>query len=520
MADTNTASTSATNGPSTQMKLLFWVCFIALVANAFGFVVRAQIISQWGVDFSLTETQKGEILGVGLWPFALSIILFSLVLDRIGYGRGMVFAWICHIVSAFLLLFAGGYWMLYIGTFLLALAMGTIEAVINPVVATMFPKEKTKWLNILHAGWPGGLVLGGLLAITIGTEVDWRWKVGLILIPVAVFGVLMIGRKWPIHERVKAGVSYKEMLQEPGILGALIVVVFMIREIGRLFQWSLTLQIIVGAVLVIVYGYYVRTVGRPMFIFLMLIMIPLATTELGTDSWITDLMTYVMTALGANALWVLVYTAFIMTVLRYFLAGPLVARLKPLGLLAVSSAIAVVGLLFLSVAEAGIAIFLAATLYGIGKTFFWPTMLGVVSERFPKGGALTINMIGGIGMLTVGVVGAAFLGNIQDRSIDQELSEQRPALHSQVIGEEKMSVFGKYRAIDQQKVEAASERDKEIITSITADAKKGALTTIAILPTIMLICYLILIFYFRSKGGYKAIELATAENEESSTSKE
>jgi MFS family permease len=152
-----------TAGIEAHQKRLFWGCFIALIATAFGFVVRSMVINDWGTEFGLTETQKGEIFGVGLWPFAISIILFSLVIDRIGYGKTMAFAFVCHVVSAILTIFATGYWMLYIATFIVALGNGAVEAVINPVVATMFRNEKTKWLNILHAGWPGGMVIGGRL---------------------------------------------------------------------------------------------------------------------------------------------------------------------------------------------------------------------------------------------------------------------------------------------------------------------------------------------------------------------
>ncbi len=484
---------------------LFWTCFIALVATSFGFIIRAQIIGDLGVHFNLSETQKGEILGVGLWPFALSIILFSLVIDKIGYGRSLAFAFICHVLSAIITIFATGYQMLYWGTFILALGNGAVEAVINPVVATIYPKDKTKWLNILHAGWPGGLVLGGLMALIMGPGADWRWKVGLIFIPAAFYGYMMIRAKFPVHERVKAGVPYKTMLQEVGIIGASIVVVIMIAEIGQIFNWTLALKIVISAVLIIGYGFYVRSFGRPLFILLLLIMLPLATTELGTDSWITELVTPVMAELGLQAGWILVYTAFIMMVLR-FLAGPIVHRLSPLGLLVVCSAIAIVGLITLSKA-AGIMIFVAATIYALGKTFFWPTMLGIAAERFPKGGALTLNAIGGMGMLSVGVFGAVFLGNIQDKQIDRELFQQNPAVHAKVVAEEKSSVFGKYKPLDQDKLVALESNDQLAVETIKTSAKKNALLTVAIFPAIMLICYITLILYFRSKGGYKAEEL-------------
>ena len=498
-------SNNTANTENKNVQWIFWTCFIALVATSFGFIIRATIIGDLGVHFNLSETQKGEILGVGLWPFALSIILFSFVIDRIGYGTTLAFALVCHVVSAFVTIFASGYTMLYVGTFILAIGNGAVEAVINPVVATIYSKEKTKWLNVLHAGWPGGMVLGGLLILILMPSLSWQWKVGLVLIPAAAYGIMMIRVKFPVHERVKAGISYKAMLQEAGVIGAIIVIIIMIAEVGRIFGWSLTAEIIIAGALIIAYGTYVRTLGHPIFILLLLIMLPLATTELGTDSWITELVTPVMGDMGLQAGWVLVYTAFVMMVLRFF-AGPIIHKLSPIGLLAACSAVAVIGLVFLSQA-AGIMIFIAATIYAFGKSFFWPTMLGVAAERFPKGGALTLNAIGGMGMLSVGVIGAVFLGNIQDKKMDHLLYEKNPTLHSQIVAEEKMSVFGKYKPLDQEKVASLSTQDKSLIDSIMASAKKNALATVAIFPTIMLVCYLILIFYFKSKGGYKAVVL-------------
>ena len=219
-------------------KWLFWACFISLIATAFGFIVRTQVIDTWGEQFNLTETQKGEIFGVGLWPFAISIVLFSLVVDRVGYSKAMLFAFVCHVSSAIVTITAEGYWGLYIGTFIVALGNGTVEAVINPVVATIFPREKTKWLNILHAGWPGGLVLGGLIGLLLGPAVDWRWKVALIFLPTLVYGVMMIRAQFPIQERVAAGVSYRAMLQEAGILGCVLVVGLILLEVGRVAELS------------------------------------------------------------------------------------------------------------------------------------------------------------------------------------------------------------------------------------------------------------------------------------------
>jgi MFS family permease len=502
----NNETSSAKNSP--DMKL-FWGCFIALIATSFGFIIRALIIGDWAVDFNLTETQKGELLGVGLWPFAISIVLFSLIIDRIGYKNAMLFGLFCHVTSAIITIFAKDYWWLYVGTFIVALGNGTVEAYINPVVATIFSKDKTKWLNILHAGWPGGMVLGGIILLLLGSSVSWQVKVGLIFIPTVAYAIMLWSRSFPVNERVAAGVSYKDMLKEVGILGALIISLLVFREIGRIFGMS---EAAIWAMILVAtgwFGYVTRSMGRPLFIVMLLIMIPLAITELGVDSWISDLMAGEMQNIGIAGGWVLVYTSLIMALLRFF-AGPIIHRLSPLGLLAVCAGIAAVGLYFLSTAT-GAAILLAATLYGIGKSFFWPTTLGVVAEQFPRGGALTLNAVAGVGMLAAGIVGGPFLGNIQDKQVEKEVlaydQANSTSLHDTYVIQEKTGIFGKYTSLDMNKVEAAPEADRAPIQQIQAGAKKGALETVALFPLLMLLCYLGLIFYFRSKGGYKPVEL-------------
>lgn len=496
--------------PDGKQKLLFWACFASIVATSFAFVVRGFLIDTWGQQFNLTATQKGEIIGAGLWPFSISIILFALVIDRIGYGRAMIFAFLGHILSVILTITATGYWQLYIATIICALANGTVEAVTNPAVATMFPKEKIRYLSILHAGWPGGLVLGGILALAMGPGTDWRFKVALLLLPTLVYGILMLGRQFPIHERVAAGVSFKDMLREFGFLGALIVNFMIFAELGRDFHLP---GMVTGAIIVLAtlgFGAYINwSPGRPLFIFLLLIMIPLATTELGVDGWVTSLMEPQMKQLGVQAGWVLVYTSLIMMILR-FSAGSIVHRISPLALLATCSAVAMCGLFFLS-KSTGIAILGAATIYGMGKSFFWPTMLGVVSERFPRGGALTLNATGGVGMLGVGVVGAVLLGYVQDTSVNAHLAAQQPALHQQVAVD-KAWAFGTYTAVDPDKVKQLPPSEQEVVTTLSDDAKKSALSTVAILPAFTLLCYLCLLIGFKAIGGYKpvAIEEATA----------
>lgn len=511
MQDEQAAAAESSPG----QRKLFWACFIALVATAFAFILRIMVLDDLAAEFGLSETEKGEILGVGIWPFAVSIVLFSLIIDRVGYGKAFLFAFLAHSTFALMTIFADGYRTLYIASFIGGLGNGAVEAAINPLVAAIYRRDKTKWLNILHAGWPAGLMLAGMLAISVGDTgvfsgmleggLGWKGKIALIFIPILIYGAMTATCRFPRSERVEAGVSYDEMLKVVGMMGALITLSLIFVEIGRVFEFQDVVTwgcVVLGSIL---YGLKVRSIGRPLFVFLMLVMIPLAITELGTDSWITDLISPQMEAQGLHPLWVLIYTATLMMILR-FMAGPIVHRLSPLGLLATSAAIACVGLYFLSQA-AGMMILLAATIYGFGKTFFWPTMLGVVSEQFPRGGALTLNLMGGVGMLAAGVIGNALLGNIQDKEVARALRVEHPAIHSTVMGETKMSIFGRYEPLDPERLEAAPEAVQGTVQGVQDGAKKGALKTVVIFPAIMLACYLALIMWFRSRGGYKPVIL-------------
>jgi MFS family permease len=504
----------------TQAQRLFLGCFLALVATAFGFVVRGAVLEDWATQFNLTEEQKGIIQGVGLYPFAISIILFSLIIDRIGYGTAMVFAFVGHLASTLLTIFAPNFTVLYIATFIYALANGTVEAVINPVVATVYKDNKTHWLNILHAGWPGGMVLAGLLAIAVsmlgsnlGTSLPgklWQWQMVILLIPIVIYGILLLGMRFPVQERVEAGVSYGEMLSEFGWGSAYIVSFLLIMGISQILtvlgippiRWQLAL--VLSVIPTIPFGLYVGSFGRPMFVFLLLVMFLLATTELGTDGWIQDIMRSVLKDPNMGTLF-LVYTAAIMFVLRFF-AGPIVHRISPLGLLAACAAIASAGLLWLGNAGASVGmLFLAATLYGFGKTFFWPTTLGLVSEQYPRGGALLLNAIAGVGMISVGTIGSTAIGTLQDANFNHAVQQALPDDYDKLVAT-KQGLFSKYQYVDKTKYGDAEidPAKEEQLKQLESAAKQKALTRIAILPAIMCACYLLLIGYFRARGGYKA----------------
>jgi MFS family permease len=496
---------------SASPKRLFYGCFAAIFATACGFIIRALLLNEFGLILNLTEAQKGAINGAGLFPFAISIVLFSLVIDRIGYGRVMALAFLGHIVATVMTIFAitsKSYPLLYSGTFLLALANGAVEAVINPVTASLFPKNKTHYLNILHAGWPAGMVLGGAIVLLMG-GLDPQWKIALVFIPTIVYGIMLFGPRFPVQERVAAGVSHRDMMREFGAAGALLLTYFLVQAVSQVLTvanlpeinqlWSLIIGVVAAAAYFAVY----KSIGRPLFIFLLLIMILLATTELGIDSWVTDLMNPVF---GQYAGWILIYTSLIMFALR-FCAGPLLHRMSPLALLCVCSALAALGLLSLAFSTTGFLVFLAASIYGVGKAFFWPTTLGVVSEQFPKGGALTINAIAGMGMIAVGVLGSPFLGATLDHRLDQNLQQRDATVHAAVAKAEETKYGLTHRPLDQDKVAALPAAQKNIVHEVTAQTKQKTLALAALLPATMFLCYLGLILYFKSRGGYRQVTL-------------
>lgn len=510
---------SQSSSGKADMKL-FWACFIALVATSFVFGVRANTIGELQDSFNLSESQKGAINGAGMWPFAISIIFFSLVIDWIGYKTVALFAIGCHVVSLVLTLNATGYESFYWSTLLVAVANGTVESFINPVVATVFNKDKSKWLNILHAGWPAGLALGALFcALLPDTKLFfnavWQFRFALCVIPVVIYALLILPCKFPVNERVAAGVSYRDMLREVGAVGFFIIGFLMYFAIMQLAgkEASLTSSVGVGAIVGVAAGLYTGSLGNWLFIAVLIVIGPLATTELGTDGWMPELLKLNGPANSPNfAAWVFVYVSTIMTVLRFY-AGPIVHRFSPIGLLVLGSAVAIIGLLLLS-RSVGYAIVAAATIYAFGKTFLWSTTLGLTSEQFPKGGALTLNGVSAVGVLFLGVLGSPFIGYQQDKDIHARLEKDHGALLAQVSGPAKPSIFGETPSLDQDKIKGLDAARTQELTAVQADSKRGAFTNIAVLPAFMLICYLGMWLYFRAKGGYKPVALGHGEDGE------
>ena len=522
-------------------KALFWGCFIALVTTSFGFITRIFMFFDPEISKDLLNLDDGEVgqyIGVQIWPFAISIIVFSLIIDKVGYKFSMIFAFACQIIWTVM-----GYMaiasadmdvetrkkLLMVGGFILALGNGTVEAFINPVVATMFTKAKTKWLNILHAGWPGGLVVAGMLVIFMENN-PWEQKLLLIAIPAIIYFIMLIKQNFPIQERVSAGVSYKDMLSEFGFLGGLVAAFVIFLQLSEsLPKVNATILMVICAAMAVALGVYTKSLGRPLMFILLLVMMPLATTEIGTDSWITGIMeNIVKESASFHPGWVLVHTSVIMMVLRFF-AGPIVHALSPLPILMISSVLAIAGLAALSGVSGVFMIFLAATLYALGKTFFWPTMLGIVSEQTPKGGALTLNAISGVGMLAVGVLGTPYIGALKEKKVVSEVAiVQEASAVPGLIEDGKLSedvlkqqdkLYGtiKYPVLQMESVtelikktpEAEQEKITAAITKAKDESAQKALLNMTVFPLIMLIAYVLMFLYFRSKGGYKPLELAS-----------
>jgi MFS family permease len=256
------------------------------------------------------------------------------------------------------------------------------------------------------------------------------------------------------------------------------------------------------------FAFQFRAFGRPMFIFLLFSMILLATTELGTESWISDLLTPGLQGFSAHAgTWVFIYTSALMFGLRFF-AGRLAHRLGPVGLLIGCSLMAAAGLVWLAHAgTAPLPTFAAATLFGAGTAFFWPTTLGLAAEQFPRGGPLTLNAISAVGMISVGILGGPLIGTLQEVSLDQSLRSASPALHDAIAGPAQRKFGVDFRPLDKVKIALLSGPDRARVHEVITRTDQALLGRIAVLPSIMCAGFLGLGLFFRIRGGYRQVEL-------------
>ena len=358
---------------------IFVISTLALFTAGLSFSLRAAIIGSIETEILApldpmhSGTLAGTLLGTAFLGFALTLGLGSAVLDRFGMGRMLAAAGLCFaggtaiVVGASAL--AGGpavYTWLRAGFLLSGLGWGFMECSINPLTAALYPEDKTNRLNILHAWWPAGLIVGGLVGVAL-SALGWRVQFALVIVPALASVALCIGTRFPRTERAALGVPWREMFSE--------------------------------------------VLRRPMFLVWWACMFLTAASELAPGQWI-DLT--LSRTVGMRGIWLLIYVSGMMFVLRHF-AGPIAHRISNVGILWGGSLLASLGLLALGAADSPLTGLLAATVWGLGVCFLWPTMLANVSERYPRGGELFIGLMGVAGALAIQFV-LPELGAIFDRA--------------------------------------------------------------------------------------------------------
>ena len=552
--------TMSTETTVPNAKRLLWAGFMAILAAGVGFALRGGIIANgdWKAAFNFTDSMIGAIGGAGFSGFCFGIIIGGVIVDKIGYGKLIAVALLGHILSAFVTFGASdaknAYDFLYWGMFIFAFANGTLEAVANPLVATIFPKQRTHYLNILHASWPLGMVVGafasGLLGNGIfgipGLGLSWQYQLSFYLVPTIAYAIMFMGQSFPKSEAAEKGASFSEMFKDVGILGSLVACyllsIFLGNVLGPVFNID-NLGLILAGVLLVAVGVITRfSIGSLLLFVLFITHALVGAVELGTDGWIESITGNLFTAKEGKALFI--WASAIMFGLR-FCAHFIESKLgfSPIGILVTSALLAVGGLQLASGMDSfGVAL-VALGIYALGKTFFWPTMLAVVGDRFPRSGAVAMSIMGGIGMLSAGLIGSPGLGYAKDRFTAEALEKDAPAVYAanKASTESKFLIFSPATAVVGAKIgeaKAARGAEKELAELNPAEAKpedlakakkavadnpmtaekkaifaasqagdRATLKADSFIPLTMAAIYLLLLFYFKSLGGYRALKI-------------
>jgi MFS family permease len=310
--------------------------------------------------------QIGYAFTPAFFGFTLAMIFGGPLVDFLGIKKITWIAFVTHAIGIVLTITADTMTSLFIATLFVGIGNGMIEAALNPMIASMYPKEKTKMLNRFHVWFPGGIVIGSIVGWLVMDVMGLRWQimVGTLFIPLIIYGVLFLGQKFPVTERVQMGISNKEMF---------------------------------------------ASIGKPLFLFMVFCMFLTAASELGTTQRIESLLKKSV----AVPLLVLAFINGIMALGRMF-AGQVVHKLKPAGMLLYSAILTFAGLWLLTITSGGMT-FVAAAVFAMGVTFFWPTMLSFVAEYLPETGALGLSIMGGAGMFSVSLV-LPIMGNLMDNA--------------------------------------------------------------------------------------------------------
>lgn len=513
-------SDASDEGIAPNAKRLLWAGFLAIFAAGIGFGVRGGILANWGADFGFTGAQLGAIGGAGFTGFCFSIIIGGMIVDKIGYGKLVLAAFVFHVASAFVTFAATegqaqqtAFQFLYWGTFIFALANGTLEAVANPLVSTLFPKNRTHYLNILHASWPMGLVGGGLIGWTLGESgISWKIQLGLFLIPTILYGVAFMGQKFPKSEAAAKGIKFAGMFKDVGILGSAVAVYLLVLFFQGALGFSTVVSWIIGFALLIGAGVMTKfSIGAFILFVLFITHALVGAVELGTDGWIQNITGNILTPAEGKILFV--WTSFVMFALR-FCAHWIEKTLKisPIGLLLICSVLAVIGLQMTSGIATFIGAMVALTIYAVGKTFFWPTMLAVVGDRYPQTGAIAMSIMGGIGMMSAGMLGGPGLGYAKDRYTAEHLQETNPAIYETYKADTSSSftIFKEVTGLDGTKLAEAQSAetptpDQVLVAEASIIGDRKTLKADSFIPLAMAVIYLLLMLYFKSIGGYKPV---------------
>lgn len=353
-------------GPPANHRSIFWISVLALFTAALANSIRAGSAGALKaalldpIDAQHSGEMIGVVLGNSFLGFALSLVVISPLLDRFGAKRVILFAASCFIVGPTLVLLSartGGslYTMLNAAMVIWGFGWGATEASINPVVATLYPTDKTGKLNSLHAWWPFGIIVGGLLSVLFfkQLEISWQVLIALPILPGIVLALWAARHSFPQTESKAQGVPFGEMMAEP-------------------FK-------------------------RPSFWIFFAIMFLTASSELAPGAWVDVTLTETV---GFSGILVLVYVSAIMFVMRHF-AGALDHRFSDMGLLWFCTIPAAIGLYLLSTATSAVTALVAATFWAFGVCFMWPTMLAAASRRFPRSGPWGIGLVGFAGALAI-----------------------------------------------------------------------------------------------------------------------
>ena len=521
-------------------KRLLWAGFVAILAAGVGFGIRGGIFANWASDFGFSGAQLGAIGGAGFTGFCFGIMLGGLVVDKIGYGKLVFVAFLCHVLSAVVTFGATegqsmetAYQFLFWGMFIFAFANGTLEAVANPLVSTLFPESRTHYLNILHASWPLGMILGGMVGWFLGSgdsALGWKQQLAFYLVPTIIYGVMFMGQKFPKSEASEKGLSMGEMMKDVGLLGGAVVsfmlYLFFKGTFAPLFADDSALPLVIA--LLIAFGVFFWigkvtsfAVGHWLIFVLFITHGLVGAVELGTDGWMQNITGAILSEKEGKILFVITSLGmFLLRFCAHFIEKKL--GLNPISLLFASAVIACMGLNAVAAIQSFGPAIGAVLLYSIGKTFFWPTMLAVVGDRFPATGAVAMSLMGGIGMMSAGLIGSAGLGYFKDRYAAEELQTADKELYAEWKGEgagSKFLGFEEVQAIDPKRLEEAKklkpdERSEAEQVVIDADIRgnRSTLKTDSLIPAAMAVIYLLLIFYFRASGGYKAVRIDENES--------